>query len=123
MKNVVDLQPTRVAGGCRSTKKYLCPYSPSSLLLVFSLIHLQADNMSPLQLATRRGQRFMFQHVLRQDHTRALWTWGPVSQFQIQLDQGIDSTGFGASDVMEILPREDSCAATMDLILDDVPRL
>ena len=47
-----------------------------------------------------------------------LWVWGPVTQYQIQLE-GIDSSGDGASDVMEILIREDASATTMSFILDD----
>ena len=58
------------------------------------------------------------QHIMKTELMSILWVWGPVTQYQIQLE-GIDSSGDGASDVMEILIREDASATTMSFILDD----
>lgn len=81
-------------------------------------LELNTDGMSPLQLSAKRGLRFMYQHIMKREHTIILWTWGPVTQYQINLD-GIDSSGEGASDVMEILTREDAALVTKEFILDD----
>jgi hypothetical protein len=43
------------------------------------------------QLATKRGDHVMFEHILRQQ-TQTLWQWGPVAQHMIHLE-GIDSAG------------------------------
>ena len=50
--------------------------------------------------------RYMYQHIMKAELTRVLWVWGPVTQYQISLE-GVDSSGEGACDVMEILTRED----------------
>ena len=73
--------------------------------------------MSPLQVAAKRGLQSMFQHIMRAEHTTILWVWGPLTQYQIALG-GIDSAGRGASDVMEVLTREDSSVDTKEFILD-----
>ena len=57
--------------------------------------------MSPLQLTVKRGMRHMHMHIMRAELTCILWVWGPVTQYQISLD-GIDSSGRGAADVMEV---------------------
>jgi len=80
-------------------------------------VALNTDGMTPLQLVARLGLRFMYQHIMRREHTRILWTWGPVTQYQIELD-GIDSSGEGAADVMEIITREDAPLETQEFILD-----
>ena len=74
--------------------------------------------MSPLQLTAKRGMRMMFQHIMRKELTKVLWVWGPVTQYQLSLE-GIDSSGHGASDVMEILTREDADVQTQEFLLDD----
>ena len=78
---------------------------------------LNVDAMTPLQLTARRGLRYMHQHIMKVEHTRILWVWGPVTQYQLELE-GIDSSGEGASDVMEILTREDASTGTKEFVLD-----
>ena len=82
------------------------------------LIHLSLDDMSPLQLTCRIGLRYMHQHIMRTELVRTLWVWGPVTQYQISL-RGIDSSGDGACDVMEVLCREDAADVTREFILDE----
>ena len=55
---------------------------------------------------------------MKAELSRILWVWGPVTQYQIGLD-GIDSSGHGACDVMEIITREDASLVTKEFILDD----
>lgn len=81
-------------------------------------ISMEMEGMSAVQLAAKRGMGYIFQHVMKSELTRILWVWGPVTQYQISL-AGIDSSGNGACDVMEILIREDSSRATQEFILDD----
>ena len=82
------------------------------------LVHLDMDGMTPLQLTAKRGLRVMFQHIMKKEHTKTLWVWGPVTQYQISLD-GIDSSGRGASNVMEVLARSDASPETVEFILDN----
>lgn len=82
------------------------------------LIHLALDDMSPLQLTCRIGLRYMHQHIMRSELVRILWVWGPVTQYQISL-RGIDSSGDGACDVMEVLCRDDAAQVTREFILDE----
>ena len=82
------------------------------------MISLDLDGMNPMQLAAAQGLRFMMQYVMKVDLTSILWVWGPVTQYQIRLEV-IDSSGDGASDVMEILIREGAQLSTRELILDD----
>jgi hypothetical protein len=82
------------------------------------LVQWNLDGMSPMQLAAKRGLRYMFQHIVKSELTTVLWTWGPVTQYQISLD-GIDSSGHGASDVMEVVTREEAAPETKEFILDD----
>jgi len=46
------------------------------------LITLGMEQMNCMQLAADRGLRFMFQHIMSQETTRIMWTWGRVTQFQ-----------------------------------------
>ena len=77
------------------------------------------DGMSPLQLSAKRGVRIMFQHIMKRELTTVLWTWGPVTQYQVSLD-GIDSSsGTDDADVMEVLVRDDATLDTQEFMLDD----
>ena len=82
------------------------------------LVSLNLDDMNVTQLACKMGLRSIFQHVVKANHTTVLWKWGPVTAYQIDLT-GIDSTGKGAADVMEIVARQDATHITQSFVLDD----
>ena len=82
------------------------------------LASLNLDGMSGMQLACKMGLRFMFQHIMRREHVKVLWKWGPVAAYELALE-GIDSSGDGAADVMEIVARQDASHVTTTFILDD----
>ena len=90
----------------------------SALTSIGHLISLNMENMTPLQLTAKCGLRYMQQHIMKKELTRVLWVWGPVTQYQINLS-GIDSSGDGASDVMEVIARDDASEVTQELVLDD----
>ena len=78
---------------------------------------LRLLGLTPLQLATRLGDRRMFMHIL---HRRMVvqWKWGPVTQYQCTLDE-IDSVGSGGNDVMELVAHMESLPQCQELLLDD----
>jgi hypothetical protein len=82
------------------------------------LASIYIDHMSGMQVACKRGLRAMFQHILRRDHVTVLWKWGPVAAYELDLS-GIDSSGDGAADVMEIVARRDASRVTTTFLLDD----
>ena len=45
---------------------------------------------------------------MKAELTRILWTWGPVTKYQINLAE-IDSSGDGASDAMEVIAVRRQC--------------
>jgi len=61
----------------------------------------------------------MFQHIMKNKHTKIMWKWGPVTAYELDLE-GIDSSGDGAADVMEIIGRQDASRVTQQLILDNM---
>jgi len=71
-----------------------------------------------LQLATQMGNRLMFEHIMRK-RLRVVWEWGPAIQYEICL-RGIDSSGDGGNDVLEIICEPDVRQETASLLLDDV---
>jgi hypothetical protein len=71
---------------------------------------------SPMQLAAVLGYPKMFTFVLRKQ-TNVLWKWGPVTQYEIDLD-GVDSAGDTECDVMEIIGRLDCKKETQEMLLD-----
>ena len=73
--------------------------------------------LSPLQIACRLGQSRMLKHVLKREKTNMLWKWGSVSAFQTDL-AGIDSSGAGARDCLEIVADLDASEATQSFLLD-----
>ena len=83
------------------------------------MVHLNVDEMNAMQLACKMGLRRMFQHTLKNEHTKVLWKWGPLSAYQLSLE-GVDSSGSGAADIMEILARQDASRVTQTFILDDM---
>ena len=72
--------------------------------------------LTPLQLACKLGDHDMFQHIMRRQSV-VVWKWGPVTQYQIDLE-GIDSSGTGANDVMELIGRLDASRSTQEMLLD-----
>ena len=73
--------------------------------------------LSPLQLATKLGDRRMVQYIMRSQSV-CDWQWGPVSEWHINLD-GIDSVGQTGNDVLELLGMLDASAETQKMLLDD----
>ena len=59
----------------------------------------------------------MFKHVLRLEHTKTLWRWGSVTCFHLDLE-GIDSSGDGAHDCLELIGDFDASQQTQSF-LDD----
>ena len=59
----------------------------------------------------------MFQHIMRR-HSTVVWKWGPVTQYQIDLE-GIDSSGTGGNDVMELVGTQDASRRTQEMVLDE----
>ena len=79
--------------------------------------HPNLSCMTPLQIATKLGDKEMFVTVIKQ-HAREKWSWGTVKQVHIDL-KGIDSSGEGGNDVMELMVRLDAEHHTQELILDE----
>ena len=72
------------------------PTAPSALgSLDPDLAHL-----TPMQLAAALGDVRMLTHVLRR-RAAVLWKWGPVTQYQLDLD-GIESVGSEGRGVMAL---------------------
>lgn len=57
--------------------------------------------------------------IMKHKHTKILWTWGPLTAYEVDLE-GIDSSGNGAADVMEIIGRQRASRPTQQLILDNM---
>jgi hypothetical protein len=76
------------------------------------------EKMNALQLATKKGDRAMFELIMA-DRMRIVWKWGPAVQYEINLG-GIDSAGDGGNDVLEIVCEPNALPATTALLLDDV---
>jgi hypothetical protein len=73
-------------------------------------------SMTPMQLAARLGDKSMFEHALKQ-RLIVMWQWGPAVGKRLSL-AGIDSTGAGAGDVMELVTHSEALPATRELLLD-----
>jgi hypothetical protein len=74
-------------------------------------------NLSALQLAARLGHHGMVRHILRRQCV-VEWIWGPVTQFSLSLG-GVDSTGEGGGDIMDLIVRPDASKRTTELLLDE----
>ena len=72
--------------------------------------------MTPLQLAARLGDHTMAKHIFMR-RAEVVWKWGPITQYKIVLD-GVDSTGGGGNDIMEIIGRLDASKQTREMLLD-----
>ena len=79
-----------------------------------SLQHLRS--LTPLQLAAQLGYHDEFKRVLRGQCTLK-WKWGDVSEYEIDL-RGIDSSGTGGGDVMELICKVSSSKETTEMLLD-----
>ena len=60
-----------------------------------------SNGLLPMQIAAQNGDQRMVKHILRRQ-TRTVWKWGPVTQYEIDLE-GIDSAGEGGNDLMELI--------------------
>lgn len=74
----------------------VCP-SGSSALSCFALlrvlcVHARCHSLPHASCRPRS------QYIMSKESTRIMWTWGPVTQYQINLE-GIDSAGQGGNDV------------------------
>ena len=73
--------------------------------------------LSPLQLASKLGDKAMCKHILR-DRLAIDWSWGPLSSYRLVLDE-IDSAGREGNDVMEIISDFTASLQTQELLLDE----
>ena len=64
--------------------------------------------LTPLQLAAKVGDHRLFQYIMRRT-AKVLWVWGPVTQYELSLDQ-IDSTGDTCAAVTRPSRAPPSCA-------------
>ena len=80
---------------------------------------LRLNDLTPIQLATRLGDRRMFMHIL---HRRMViqWKWGPVTQYQCGLDEIDSASNTGGNDVMELVAHLESLPQCQEMILDDL---
>ena len=83
------------------------------------------SGLTPLQLACQLGLNGLndnanvFDHILRRaTYSSILWKWGPVTQFQINLN-GIDSASGKGGEVLELIGRFDAKIPTQEMLLDD----
>ena len=88
---------------------------PKSLTMFGSLTPDLAS-LSPLQLAGSLGDRALVRHILR-GQCEVMWVWGPVTQFALSLE-GIDASGKGGGDIMELIVRTDARRRTSEMLLD-----
>ena len=84
---------------------------------------IEYSGLSALQLVCKMGDVEMFKHILGRQ-TMIMWRWGPVTQYMLDLT-GVDSSGTGVSDCMELVGNVDAGEKTKAFILNDVmsPRL
>ena len=75
-------------------------------------------NMLPVQLTAILGNRIMFELIMRK-RLKVVWEWGPACMYEISL-RGIDSSGEGGNDVLEIICEPDVKQETAEFLLDDV---
>jgi len=73
-------------------------------------------NLMPIQLAAALGHQGMVRHALRKQ-SEVMWEWGPVSQFALDL-AGIDSSGSGGGDLMELVVAAGAKQGCREMILD-----
>ena len=73
----------------------------------------QLSRMTPLQIATKLGDKDMFITVLKL-HAHTQWQWGTVTHVRIDL-RGIDSSGEQGNDCMELVARLDAELGTQVL--------
>jgi len=71
--------------------------------------------LSPLQLASKLGDKQMCKHILR-DRLAIDWAWGPLASYRLGLDE-IDSAGSEGNDVMEIISDFEAGKHTQELLL------
>ena len=79
---------------------------------------LEYSGLNALQLVCKMGDEDMFKHILGRQ-TMIMWRWGPVTQYMLDLT-GVDSSGVGVSDCMELVGSVDANESTKSFILNDV---
>jgi hypothetical protein len=77
---------------------------------------LELAALSPLQLAAALGDRALVRYMLKKQ-CEVMWVWGPVTQFALDL-KGIDSSGTGGGDVMELIVRIGARRRCCEMLLD-----
>lgn len=87
-----------------------------SSYLACSRLFPSLQSLTTMQLAAQLGRHRMFIHILRKQ-AAILWKWGPVTQFTIDL-KGIDSSGSGSADVMQLIARQHALRSTQEMLLD-----
>ena len=73
--------------------------------------------VTPLQLACRLGDQRTVERIL-DTRKQVEWKWGPVTSFQLPLDE-IDSSGQPGNDLLELITRADAGKTTKAMLLDD----
>ena len=72
--------------------------------------------LAPLGLAAKLGFHDVFIHIL-QSQCQLQWRWGDVSSYHIDLT-GVDSSGHGGGDVMELITKVSATKETTEMLLD-----
>lgn len=89
----------------------------SQITSVGRLTSLGYSGLTPLGLAALLGNHATLTHLMRHK-SNVLWKWGPVTQYSIPLE-GIDSSGAGGGDIMELIARVGASKPTRELLLDE----
>ena len=77
---------------------------------------LMINNLSPLQLAARLGDQITTRYIIKRQ-SEIEWVWGPVTQYALSLE-GIDSSGTGGGDIMELIVTVGAHQRTTEMVLD-----
>ena len=110
------------ANGMRDMYNFLCDLPPCPLAVQDKmkantlLTTIGSNGLLPMQIAAQNGDQRMVKHILRRQ-TRTVWKWGPVTQYEIDLE-GIDSAGEGGNDLMELVGSSEASKETASMILD-----
>ena len=73
-------------------------------------------SLTTMQLAAQLGDHATVRHILFKQ-CQVQWVWGPITSFLLDLN-GIDSSGEGGSDVMELIVRSRANRRTQTMLLD-----
>jgi len=97
-------------------RKWRADHEQISRMGKMALTHEMAT-LSPLQIAALLGDRLLVKHIL-QKQCKVNWVWGPVTEWWMDL-KGIDSSGTGSGDIMELIVRIGARRRTCEMLLDN----